>query len=201
MSTRPDLTAAAPDAAVASTVATAPADTTAVVARLSTVDRFLPVWIGAAMVAGLLLGRLVPGLGAALDAVKVGQTSLPIAIGLLLPRAGRGPGRPQRDLPGPHLRRARLLLPQGAARLARVGDHGPGRVHVEHRQDRPDLPRHPTGRRVPPPHARRAPPRPGVVRDEAAANDRADRALRPAVHGRCPVRPPGPDHHLSLIHI
>lgn len=36
------------------------------------------------MVAGLLLGRLVPGLDRALDAVKVGQTSLPIAIGLLL---------------------------------------------------------------------------------------------------------------------
>jgi ACR3 family arsenite transporter len=59
-------------------------DTDAVVARLSTMDRFLPVWIGAAMVAGLLLGRLVPGLDDALDAVKVGQTSLPIALGLLL---------------------------------------------------------------------------------------------------------------------
>src|SRR5450756_1991806 len=84
MSTRPDPTAAAPDAAVASTVATAPADTTAVVARLSTVDRYLPVWIGLAMVAGLLLGRLVPGLNDVLDAVKVGETSLPIAVGLLL---------------------------------------------------------------------------------------------------------------------
>lgn len=58
-----------------------PADS-AVVARLSTLDRFLPLWIALAMGAGLLLGRLVPGLDTALDAVKVDQTSLPIAIGL-----------------------------------------------------------------------------------------------------------------------
>lgn len=57
---------------------------TAVADRLSTVDRLLPVWIAAAMVAGLLLGRLVPGLDDALDAVRIGQTSLPIALGLLL---------------------------------------------------------------------------------------------------------------------
>ena len=55
-----------------------------VVARLSTRDRLLPVWIGAAMVAGLVLGSVVPGLNDGLDAVKVGQTSLPIALGLLL---------------------------------------------------------------------------------------------------------------------
>ena len=53
-------------------------------ARLSTLDRFLPVWIGAAMVAGLLLGRIVPGLGDALGAVEVDGVSLPIAIGLLV---------------------------------------------------------------------------------------------------------------------
>ncbi|MGE5765482.1 MAG: ACR3 family arsenite efflux transporter [Mycobacterium leprae] len=57
---------------------------TRVVARLSTLDRCLPLWIGAAMVLGLVLGRLVPGLDDALDAVQVGQTSLPIALGLLL---------------------------------------------------------------------------------------------------------------------
>ncbi|MQA36068.1 ACR3 family arsenite efflux transporter [Modestobacter roseus] len=57
---------------------------TPVLARLSTLDRFLPVWIVVAMVAGLLLGRLVPGLDDALDAVRIGEVSLPIAIGLLL---------------------------------------------------------------------------------------------------------------------
>jgi ACR3 family arsenite transporter len=51
---------------------------------LSTLDRLLPVWIGAAMVVGLVLGRLVPGLDDALDRVKVGTVSLPIALGLLL---------------------------------------------------------------------------------------------------------------------
>ncbi|HSG81082.1 MAG TPA: arsenical-resistance protein, partial [Gemmatimonadota bacterium] len=33
-----------------------------VLGRLSTLDRFLPLWIGAAMVAGLVLGRLIPDL-------------------------------------------------------------------------------------------------------------------------------------------
>ncbi|WP_279325076.1 ACR3 family arsenite efflux transporter [Arthrobacter glacialis] len=56
----------------------------AVVGKLSTLDRFLPVWIIAAMVIGLLLGKFIPGLNSALDAVKVGSVSLPIAIGLLV---------------------------------------------------------------------------------------------------------------------
>ena len=54
------------------------------VVRLSTLDRFLPVWILAAMAAGLGLGALVPGLNHGLSSVKVTGTSLPIAIGLLL---------------------------------------------------------------------------------------------------------------------
>ncbi len=57
---------------------------TAVVARLSRLDRFLPVWIAAAMAAGLLLGRAVPGLNSALDAVQISGVSLPIALGLLV---------------------------------------------------------------------------------------------------------------------
>jgi ACR3 family arsenite transporter len=55
-----------------------------VVGGLSTLDRFLPLWIGLAMVAGLLLGRTVSGLGEALSAVEVDGISLPIAIGLLV---------------------------------------------------------------------------------------------------------------------
>ncbi|WP_131741657.1 ACR3 family arsenite efflux transporter [Actinomadura roseirufa] len=55
-----------------------------VAARLSTLDRFLPVWIGAAMALGLLGGRAVPGLDGALESVKVGGISLPIALGLLV---------------------------------------------------------------------------------------------------------------------
>ncbi|UYM03396.1 ACR3 family arsenite efflux transporter [Solicola gregarius] len=55
-----------------------------VIARLSRLDRLLPVWIIAAMALGLVLGRAVPGLDAALNAIEVGSVSLPIAIGLLL---------------------------------------------------------------------------------------------------------------------
>jgi ACR3 family arsenite transporter len=54
------------------------------VARLSTLDRLLPVWIGVAMAAGLLLGRAFPDLNDALDRVKIHTVSLPIALGLLL---------------------------------------------------------------------------------------------------------------------
>ncbi|KJV03155.1 MULTISPECIES: ACR3 family arsenite efflux transporter [Nocardiaceae] len=57
---------------------------TAVVGKLSTLDRFLPVWIGVAMVVGLILGRMVPGLNDALSSISVDGVSLPIAVGLLI---------------------------------------------------------------------------------------------------------------------
>ncbi|GAA2147897.1 ACR3 family arsenite efflux transporter [Glycomyces algeriensis] len=57
---------------------------TASPARLSTLDKFLPVWIGAAMLAGIAIGQFVPAVGKALNAVQIGGISLPIAAGLLL---------------------------------------------------------------------------------------------------------------------
>ncbi|WP_344289850.1 ACR3 family arsenite efflux transporter [Streptomyces synnematoformans] len=53
-------------------------------ARLSTLDRFLAVWILLAMAAGLGLGRAVPGLDDVLAKVETGGISLPIALGLLI---------------------------------------------------------------------------------------------------------------------
>ena len=56
-----------------------------VIARLSFLDRFLPVWIVAAMAAGIGLGRAIPSLNKHLNAIQVTSgTSLPIFIGLLV---------------------------------------------------------------------------------------------------------------------
>jgi ACR3 family arsenite transporter len=55
-----------------------------VASRLSALDRFLPVWIVAAMAAGLGLGHAWSGLGSALAGVQVSGVSLPIAAGLLV---------------------------------------------------------------------------------------------------------------------
>jgi arsenite transporter len=61
-----------------------PDETAEVYGRLSALDRFLPAWIGLAMVVGLALGRLIPSLGSWLGGVKIAGVSLPIAVGLLL---------------------------------------------------------------------------------------------------------------------
>lgn len=55
-----------------------------VASRLSFLDRYLTLWIFAAMILGILLGNYVPQLAQALDAMSVGTTSVPIAIGLIL---------------------------------------------------------------------------------------------------------------------
>ncbi|GGU17516.1 arsenical-resistance protein [Nocardioides albus] len=70
---------------VSNTTAAVPdEDQAPVLQQMSVLDRFLPVWILAAMALGIGLGRAIPGLDQALDAIKVGSVSLPIAIGLLL---------------------------------------------------------------------------------------------------------------------
>ncbi|WP_049987227.1 ACR3 family arsenite efflux transporter [Halobellus rufus] len=52
--------------------------------ELSVLDRYLTLWIGVAMVLGILLGRFVPSVTDALNAVTWHGTSLPIAIGLFV---------------------------------------------------------------------------------------------------------------------
>jgi len=54
-----------------------------VVGRLSILDRFLPLWIFLAMVLGVGLGYIFPGLAEAFDVLRIDTVSLPIAIGLL----------------------------------------------------------------------------------------------------------------------
>ena len=56
----------------------------AVLQKLSTLDRFLPLWIALAMAGGLALGALIPRLNDGLDKLRIGTVSLPIALGLLL---------------------------------------------------------------------------------------------------------------------
>lgn len=52
--------------------------------QLDVADRYLPLWVLAAMAAGLSLGRAWPGLGTALGLWQVQSVSVPIALGLLL---------------------------------------------------------------------------------------------------------------------
>lgn len=51
--------------------------------RLSFLDRWLTLWIFAAMALGVALGSLIPALPRSIDALSIGTTNIPIAIGLI----------------------------------------------------------------------------------------------------------------------
>ncbi|MFH0414498.1 ACR3 family arsenite efflux transporter [Corynebacterium sp. L4756] len=51
---------------------------------MSFLDRYLGIWILIAMVLGLILGRTIPVLGDTLNAIEIGDISIPIAIGLFV---------------------------------------------------------------------------------------------------------------------
>ena len=57
---------------------------TGIARKLSFLDRYLTIWIFAAMAIGVALGNFVPQFTRTLDRLSIGTTSIPIAVGLIL---------------------------------------------------------------------------------------------------------------------
>ena len=55
-----------------------------IVKRLSFIDRYLTIWIFAAMALGVGLGYFIPGLEGLINSFQAGTTNIPIAAGLIL---------------------------------------------------------------------------------------------------------------------
>ena len=53
-------------------------------ARLSFLDRYLTFWIFLAVAGGIALGRLSPAIAGQINALSLGSTNIPIAVGLIL---------------------------------------------------------------------------------------------------------------------
>ena len=59
------------------------AQPTAIIGRLSILDRLLPLWIFLAMAIGIGLGAVLPRIKDIFNALSIGTVSLPIAVGLI----------------------------------------------------------------------------------------------------------------------
>ena len=52
--------------------------------QLSFLDRYLTLWIFAAMIVGVIVGKLIPSVPTLLEKMSIGSMSIPIAVGLIL---------------------------------------------------------------------------------------------------------------------
>jgi ACR3 family arsenite transporter len=69
---------------MAELTAPTPRQRSGVARQLSSLDRYLTLWIFAAMAVGVMVGYLMPGAESFIDSFQIGTTNIPIAIGLIL---------------------------------------------------------------------------------------------------------------------